>query len=501
MLIGYFCADLSDGSDRTTQRRALVEAGCAQVVEELPDLKGGGEQPELHGLLARLRAGDVVVVPHLNSLGRSLPDVVRRVQRLTIAGAGLRSLAEAFDAAVQDGAAAATVDGLSAHDGQNARQLTGAGRSAAPVTRRRAGGRPPKLSPEQQAKIAEEVLRGRSTASHMARDYGVSEATVSRLLATRRAGALTFLATGQAEEGAAVADPIAGVLPFSALNERLAIVGASGSGKTYAAKGLLERVMAGGGRVCVVDPLGVWWGLREGSHGEVPPFPVVVFGGPHGDVPVTLGMAAILGQLIGTHPLACVVDVSDLGNAAACRMFVAAFIKALHRSNTEPLHFVLDEADLWAPQQVNPGGHDLLRQVENVLRRGRVRGFVPWLITQRPSVLNKDVLNQTDILVSMKLTSSQDREAVGRWIEYQAERAEGRRILHVLPELARGEGWVWAPGNNIRARISFPRIHTLDSSQKPQRRMQASAPCTLAPVDLSAIRAALAAMAAKIGSE
>lgn len=91
----------------------------------------------------------------------------------------------------------------------------------------------------------------------MARDYDVSEATISRLLAARRAGALTFLATGQAEEDTAVADPIAGVLPFSALNERLAIVGASGSGKTCAAKGLPERVMAGGGRVCVVDPLGV----------------------------------------------------------------------------------------------------------------------------------------------------------------------------------------------------------------------------------------------------
>jgi hypothetical protein len=32
-------------------------------------------------------------------------------------------------------------------------------------------------------------------------------------------------------------------------------------------------------------------------------------------------------------------------------------------------------------------------------------------------VLHKDVLSQADILVSMKLTSSQDRAAVGRWIE------------------------------------------------------------------------------------
>ena len=34
--------------------------------------------------------------------------------------------------------------------------------------------------------------------------------------------------------------PIAGVLPAATLDERLAIVGTSGSGKTYAAKGLVE---------------------------------------------------------------------------------------------------------------------------------------------------------------------------------------------------------------------------------------------------------------------
>ncbi len=61
-------------------------------------------------------------------------------------------------------------------------------------------------------------------------------------------------------------------------------------GKTYAAKGLLERVMAGGGRVCVVDPLGVWWGLRAAPDGAAPGYPVVVFGGRHADIPLEEGM-------------------------------------------------------------------------------------------------------------------------------------------------------------------------------------------------------------------
>jgi len=95
----------------------------------------------------------------------------------------------------------------------------------------------------------------------------------------------------------------------------------------------------------------------------------------------------------------------------------------------------------------------------------------------------------------MKLTSSQDRDAVGRWIEGQADRAEGRRILAALPRLARGEGWVWAPGNEALARVAFPRIRTLDSSQTPRREVLAGTPRVLAPLDLSTIREMLAGTA------
>ena len=108
-------------------------------------------------------------------------------------------------------------------------------------------------------------------------------------------------------------------LPVSALDERVAIMGTSGSGKTYAAKGLVERLMAGGGRVCIVDPLGVWWGLQAAPDGAPSGFPVVVFGGPHADVPLDHTMGAALGHLVGTHTLACVVDVSDLGSSVVRR--------------------------------------------------------------------------------------------------------------------------------------------------------------------------------------
>ena len=496
MLIGYLRPHGDDGAGDAEQRRALTEAGCEHVIEEQPDAEGRGQQPALHALLGRLRAGDVLVVPRLDSLGRGPADLARRVQRLTAAGAGLRSLAEALDADPPRGAAA--VGSVPARDGRDAPRCAAAG-DLVVATRPRKGGRPPKLSHEQRAEIAATVSSGHGSAADMARRYQVSEATISRVLAVARAGALLPVASGPAGCRAGAGEQVGGALPVSALNERLAIVGTSGSGKTYAAKGLVERLLDRKARVCVVDPLGVWWGLREAADGGAPPpgpvpGPVMVFGGAHADVPLDPSLGATLGHLIGAHALACVVDVSDLGSSAARRAFMTAFTGALYAANTEPLHLVLDEADLWAPQRVQQDGFGLLGRVEEIVRRGRVRGFVPWLITQRPAVLHKDVLSQADVLVSMKLTSSQDRAAVGRWIEGQADRAEGRRILAALPQLRRGEGWVWAPGDGVLAKIAFPRIRTLDSSRAPRRAEADAPPRTLATLDVAAARDALAGL-------
>jgi hypothetical protein len=186
-----------------------------------------------------------------------------------------------------------------------------------------------------------------------------------------------------------------------------------------------------------------------------------------------------------------VIDLSELGSSAARRRFMAAFAEALYETNEEPLHLVLDEADLWAPQRPIKGWESLLGRIEEIVRRGRVRGFIPWLITQRPAVVHKDVLSQADILIAMKLTASQDRDAIGAWIEGQADRQEGRRILGDLPRPWCGEGYLWAPGRGILDCIAFPPIRTFDSSRTPKRGERLTAPRTLAAVDLTAITAAL----------
>jgi DNA helicase HerA-like ATPase len=68
------------------------------------------------------------------------------------------------------------------------------------------------------------------------------------------------------------ASPLVG-LPADAFDDRIAIVGTAGSGKTYAAKGFVERLLESGARVAIVDPLGVWWGLRASADGSAPVIP------------------------------------------------------------------------------------------------------------------------------------------------------------------------------------------------------------------------------------
>jgi hypothetical protein len=311
--------------------------------------------------------------------------------------------------------------------------------------------------------------------------------TAARVVSESPERAGTIVAAAISEDGLPAA------LPTDALDDRIAIVGTAGSGKTYAAKGFVERLLDSGARVAIMDPLGVWWGLRASADGSAAGYPVVVFGGRHADVPITAEMGAALGRMIASEALVCVVDLSELGSNAARRRFMAGFCEALYEANEEPLHLVFDEADLWAPQRPLPDQTGLLGHIEEIVRRGRVRGFIPWLITQRPAVVHKDVLSQADILIAMKLTSSQDRDAIGGWIEGQADRQKGKRILGDLPRLQRGEGYLWAPSYGILDRVGFPAIRTFDSSRTPKRGERLATPRTLAEVDLTAIVAALAA--------
>jgi hypothetical protein len=261
-------------------------------------------------------------------------------------------------------------------------------------------------------------------------------------------------------------------IPREALDDRLGFIGTSGSGKTYNAGTAIEILLgARGARVVIIDPLGVWWGLRLLADGKKQSgFDVVIFGGDHADLPLNEQAGALIGETAATMAESCIIDLSKMPSRSAERRFMTAFLETIYRkAGGEPFHLIVDEADLFAPQKPQAGDEVLLGHMENIVRRGRVRGFIPWLISQRPAVLNKNVLSQVDGLLAFKLTASQDRDALDAWIEGQADKAQGKAIKDALPTFQVGEGIVWLPAHGILERRPFPAKVTFDSSRKPKR--------------------------------
>lgn len=284
-------------------------------------------------------------------------------------------------------------------------------------------------------------------------------------------------------------------LPDDVLDADIAILGRKGGGKTYTAKGIVERLLDMKRRVLILDPLGVWAGLRTAADGEAPGYPVAIFGGAHADEPLDPALAIPLAQIIARENLPVVIDLSELAKTKQ-QSFLYAFLHELRRVNTEALTIVLEEADTFAPQ--NPMGDDsklLHSEIDWICRRGRFRGFRLLTVTQRPARLSKDVLTQAGTLIAHRLPAPQDRDAVKAWVDGNGDRDKAKEVFDTLARLDVGEAWVWASDQDILERIKFPKIRTLDTSATPKAGEKRIEPKTLAQVDLGPIRAALKAAA------
>jgi hypothetical protein len=272
------------------------------------------------------------------------------------------------------------------------------------------------------------------------------------------------------------------------VERHLAILGKTGSGKTYAAKGIVERLVQRRRRICIVDPTGVWWGLKATADGSPSQLPVAVLGGDHGDLALAEGMGEAAAAAVVRLPIALVLDLSLMTHAARTRL-LTDFFAALFRLNRDVLHLVLDETDEVAPQNPLPETRRLFGEVDRIVRRGRARGFRVIAITQRPAALHKHVLSQADTLIALKLVAPQDRKAVEDWIKGQADVEAGREVLDSLAKLEPGAGWIWAPEQGVLSRTRFPAISTYDSGKTPDG---AALPAIAsANVDLAALAAAL----------
>lgn len=278
-------------------------------------------------------------------------------------------------------------------------------------------------------------------------------------------------------------------LPASAATFAINVIGKRGSGKTYTASVFIERLIKAGQPVVILDPLGVWWGLRSGADGKPDGgLPITILGGERADAPLAGSGGAVIAEMVARDRVSLVLDLSEMSEADK-RRFVADFCTTLLLKNRQPVMVVLEEADAFAPESANRmrGEEEMLGAVQKMVRRGRSKGIGVCTITQRPALVSKNVLTQADVMVCLRLTAPEDRDAVDRWVKAHGSAEDRKAFMDSLASLETGVAWWWSPeALEIFERTKAgPRV-TFDSTATPKPGAPVK-PAKLRAVDLKAV--------------
>ena len=176
----------TDGQSLGAQHAQLHAAGCVKVYAE--KISGArSNRPELAKMLKRLDTGDVLIVTRLDRLARSTRDLLNTLDDIAKRGAGFKSLADTWaDTTSAHGRLMVTIlAGLAEFERELILARTSDGRVRAKA-RGVKFGRPAALTAHQRQEALQRLGNGEAQAD-LARSYGVSQATISRLQALHQA--------------------------------------------------------------------------------------------------------------------------------------------------------------------------------------------------------------------------------------------------------------------------------------------------------------------------
>jgi hypothetical protein len=285
-------------------------------------------------------------------------------------------------------------------------------------------------------------------------------------------------------------------LPDDFVTKTAAILAQRRKGKTYTASVLAEELYAAKIPFVVLDPTGAWWGLRAGAEGKGPGLKVTILGGEHGDIPLERTFGKLAAELVVDHPGFYVIDFRLFESNEAERHFAMDFGEKLYRlkgrpGDDFPLHLIVDEADKFVPQRPGPGDQRMLGAFEAIVKRGGLRGLGTTLISQRAASVNKNVLEQIDVLIALRTVGPNDRKAIDGYVTSWGDETIRAELLESISSLALGEAWIWEPGGEpaLLERVKIRARKTFNSSATPKPGEKRVTPQQLAPVELQALGA------------
>jgi hypothetical protein len=268
------------------------------------------------------------------------------------------------------------------------------------------------------------------------------------------------------------------------------IAGTKGSGKTYTGGVMAEEMLEAGVHLVILDPLGVWWGLRHDEKGGPDGYPIVILGGEHGDRPLLPTAGAIVAEYLVRSGQAAILDMSGFASNAEQDRFVTDLLHALFRlkaSEKSALHLMMDEADMFVPEasQRMKGQERLVGASRTIVTKGRSRGLSMTMITQRPQAIAKSAIEESDLVLCHRMQGVNAVGAMKTWTGLYASKDQAATFFETLPQLADGECWVWSPQFlKVFERRQIRRKRTFDSSRTPDPGETVRKPKAAAAVDL-----------------
>lgn len=284
-------------------------------------------------------------------------------------------------------------------------------------------------------------------------------------------------------------------LPLSVVTAKAAILAMTGQGKTYLARVMAEEMLKQNVQVVVADYTGVWWGLQSSASGKREGFPVVIFGGDHADVPINEESGKLIADVVVNERISAILDTTGFEDDAPKVRFMNAFARRLYFANKRPMHWFIDEADEWVPQNPKNDQIHLFSIIKRIWQRGRVKGIGGTLISQRSALVNKSLLSQSDMLIALRTVGPQDRDALAAWFDSWGTEDQIKKFNATISNLPDHVAWFWSPKHRLFVQSKARIAETFDSGKTPDIEHEIAGPDRRAKIDVDKLGQQIAKLA------